>query len=61
MYGKDGGSYTRRDRAASFGVAIHLGHNDGSKISTLLEGATLRLSRLTYRCSADVESSVKGI
>lgn len=37
----------RRDGSSSFGVTVHLGHNNGTKVRTLLEGTGLRLSRLT--------------
>lgn len=37
----------RRDGSSSFGVTVHLGHNNGTKVRTFLEGAGLRLSRLT--------------
>ena len=37
----------RRDRASALGVTVHLGHNDRTEISAVLERTSLCLSSLT--------------
>lgn len=37
----------RRNCTSTFGVTIHLRYDDCTKVSTVLEGTGLRLSRLT--------------
>lgn len=37
----------RRNRASTFGMTIHLRYDDCTKVSTVLEGTSLRLSSLT--------------